>query len=625
MLNSHFYLFFSLGMSAPNADVLDVAVEFNGSKDYAYVATISGAVNQAERKSRILAFVQQSKSNDAKGFYLQIDSKFRTNEELPQQRQQQQFADNKPYADVRFKLSYAIGQNLEIATVNGNVQLKQSPEFVMDPKYKNAIDTVEIELDMKNLPQMLMEKEFGFKVSTVYNYLRYATLKYLNEDFEYKGQADKVSFQMHLSSDKHSANFTMKTPNMKTQWKGVPLPKTVKQIAAVPTDFNWLTEMKREAYQYRDTCLITGNQIKTFDNRTIKNVEFYNTWHVAVHKMNEYEANNGRKSAHYASILVKNVENNNENKKAMIVLHQQFKNDIELVLSPQNQPNNVPQVYVNGKEVKVTKSAYEIYSTENPQKELARLYAVEQFDRNGDKLMVVKVEIKSGKYEVIYNGKEMKIRSNTLFRNNGGICGAFTGQQINELKTPQNKVLLNENEFVASWALIEDSNAHYALKQAQQESRKSAQPKEEIIYGNPIPNHKLAEKPSNNKQWRQENSREQENSHFNQNQQQNRQHKNHQHKKQNHQVATKHQTQYVEEPQNKRICFSKRPLPVCADGSKANGKMTQSVEVYCRDINDAATQHYKAQIKQGRSLDLSNYTANAEIKFIVPKRCEKLW
>lgn len=699
-----FELTFVSGMTAQNvADVLDVAIEFNGSTNQKYVATISAASSKTEGKSRVLMFFQKSSTDgQTKAVHVQVDAKYQSVDELVHQYNQAGNDHTKqPFSDIKFKLSYSLDNVLELASIRGKIEMKQSHEFNeymkeqsqlkwsynTDAQRKNTADIFNVDLHFPQSSVEVLKKEFGVKASNVYNYLRYATHLYLNEeDFEYQGQNDKVSFEVRFSPDMSFANATLKTSNMKSEWKGVHVPKMIQNVVVVPRNWNFFEEVARDAIQNRDTCFITENGINTFENQAIKHATFGKTWHLAVHKMREsvnYENNNEYKNqynneynneyynqfnkpAHYASVLVRdaqydpenqqsgtdevdngsNMYNNNANqiKEVLIVLHQKTKQDITLRLSPSQQGSNkVPRIFVNDQENKLSSTKnFVVYSNEYPKEVLARAFVIEQNTYNGQKYGV-KVETELGNLEVTYYGQYVNIRSNSFMRNNRGICGSFTGQNTNELKTPENKIVRNNAEFVASWAVIDDnSNAPNSLRQLQYRVKENQYPKEEIFYGNPISGSQKNNKPFYQQS---ENDYENSNNYYEQQQQHGHGHNGQQGQQGQQQqygqqgpnansnsisnrnsepYGTKHQTQFYEDTANSRICFSKRPLPVCGPGTKANGKLILNVESYCRDINDSAAQQYKAQILRGRNLDMTNNASNKVVKFAVPKRCEQI-
>lgn len=642
--------FIFAGMSAPTkTDVVDIAIEFVGSKKYEYIGTIAGAASQSEGKSRILAFLQKAQTSEqTKGLYLQVDAKYMIANE-----HQQNNNENRPNADLKFKLTYALDNTMELATLRGNVQLKQSPQLREEVRRNvnqqagnriHTVDHIDVELDVSDVPEGVLEKQLSLNVADVYKYIRYATFQYLNEDNEYKGQQNKMAIEVRLLNDLSSASITMKAANLKSQWNEVPLPKMWRNLIAVPStqsSYNLIEEVTRNAIQYQDTCQIRSNQINTFVNATIENVDYDNTWHVAVQHVQPNRDESDKwiqqnqevteKPNGYVAIAVRNTENNNNNEdnenqewprknqnnhnkniEVAIILRQNANNEVVLNLRPANQQsNNAPLLSVNGKQQQLSASKVQnIYSNENQREWLARVYIVKQntLDQSN---VDIKVETAIGNYQVTYNGKQVQIHRDSFFRGNQGICGAHTGQWYNELKSPQNQLLHNKMEFVASWALIEDGQTHSALKRAQQKVRNIAHSSEEIIYSYPVPNSKRAQNPWNQQQNENQNQNEnqQEQQSWNQN---------------GSQSGTKHQTQYVEDQQKGRICFSKRPLPVCATGTKANGKYTQTVQVYCRDINDPAAKQYKSQIQRGRKLDMSAHPSNDQLKFTVPKRCEQI-
>lgn len=639
-------------------DVVDIAIEFVGSKKYEYIGTIAGATSQTEGKSRILAFLQKAQTSEqTKALYLQVDAKFKTANE-----HQQSNNNERPTADLKFKLTYALENNMEVATLRGNVQLKQSPQWreqirtnanQQAVKRIHAVDHIDVELDVSDVPEGILKNELALKVADVYNYIRFATFQYLSEDNQYNGQQNKMAFEVRLLNDLSLASITMKAANLKSEWREIPVPKMWRNLIVVPSSqssYNLFEEVTRNAIQYQDTCQIKSNQIITFVNATIENVDYDNTWHVAVQQMHRDQSQNKwtnqqnqvdvEKLNGFVAIAVRNIENINNNEdngnqqwprknqnqnkniEVAIVLRQNANGQVVIKLQPANQQSNdLPRLSVNGKQQQISESMVKnIYSNENPREWLARVYIVKRntLDQSN---VDIKVETSIGNYEVTYNGKQVQIYRDSFFRGNQGICGSHTGQWYNEMQTPQNQLVHNKMEFVASWALIEDEQAHSALKRAQQKAHNAVNRPEEIIYGNPIPNTKRAQQPWNQQQNENQNQNgligdEQERN--SQNLQQNNQRQN------GSQSGTKHQTQYVEELQKGRICFSKRPLPVCAQGTKANGKYTQTVEVYCRDINDPAAKQYKSQIHRGRNLDISAHPSNDQLKFIVPKRCEQI-
>lgn len=643
-------------MRAPTkTDALDIAIEFVGSKKYEYVATIAGATSQIEGKARILAFLQKSQTSEqSKTIYLQVDAKYKNAAE-----HQQNANDDRPHADLKFKLTYALEKNMELATLRGNVQLKQSRQMKEEVRTKygkqtelrnHAIDHIDVELDLTDVSMDVLEKKLSMKAADVYNYIRYATYQHLNEDNQYNGQKNKMAFEVRLLNDMSSANITMKAANLKSEWKGVPVPKMWRNVIAVPSSqssYSLIKEMTRNAIQYQDTCQIKSNQITTFGNATIQNVDYDNTWHVAVQYQGRYQSDewnqgnqaHAKKSNEFVTIAVRNTEtnknNDNENQEwthknqntnkpmeVAIVMRRNANDEVILNLRPGNQQsNNAPRLFVNGKEQQLSESKVQnIYSNGNPQEWLARVYMVKQ--NTLDQWNVdVKVETAIGDYQVMYNGKEAQIYRDSFFRGNHGICGSYTGQRYNELKSPQNKLVHNKSDFIASWALIFDEQAHKALNRVQQNTRHTEYPSEKIMYSNPIPSPKRAQKPLNLEQNQYDGEDQQSNA---QHRQQNKHRQQPRNQDMSSQSATKHQTQYVEDQQKGRICFSKRPLPVCAPSTKANGKYIQKVEVTCRNINDPAAQQYKSQIQRGRNLDMSAHKTDDEIKFNVPKRCEQL-
>lgn len=639
--------------ASTKTDVVDIAIEFVGSKKYEYIATVAGARDQSEGKSRILAFLQKAQTSEpSKNLYLQLDAKYKNANE----QQSQQNTNDRPHADLKFKLTYALdnSNDMKKATLRGNAQLKQSSQMHEEIRInakqqgeqrKHAVDHVDIELDTSDVPQDFLEQNFSLKLADLYNYIRYASFEYLSQKHDHKGEQNKLALEVRLLNDLSSANITVKAANIKSEWKGVPMPKMWRNLVAVPSsqsNYNLLKEVARNAIQYQDTCEINSNKVNTFGNISLQNVHYDNTWHVVVQHMHrgQFGASNrqyqkdANKPNDYLAIAVRNNNNNNQqiedqnewarenqsgnknkNLEVAIVLRQNANNEVVLNLQPGNQEsNNAPRFSVNGKQQQLSESkVYNIYSNGNPREWLARVYFVKRntFDQTK---VDIKVETAIENYQVAYNGKQVQIQRDSVLRGNQGICGSHTGQWYNELKSPQNKLVNNKKDFVASWALIENGRVQMVSMQAQQKVRSAEYPSEETVYSNPIPNLKRAQTPWNQRQQQNgDDMNDYEQGRNSQNRQQN-----------GSQSGTKHQTQYIEDRPNGQICFSKRSLPVCAPGTKANGKYIQNVEVYCHDINDPAAKQYKSQIQRGRTVDMSAHPTNNKLKFVVPKRCEQI-
>lgn len=584
-------------------------------------------------------YAKKSSSDDEeKAIHAQIDAKYQTAED---ERQSSERSDRKgePHAEIRFKLGYSIEKAVELEIVRGKIEMKQSQQLKehlkeqarREPKRAseraNAVDRLDFELE---LPIKTVEKELQASKSRLLNYMEYA-MSYGTEE-KYQGEKDMIKIEVRLSPDMKYANMTMKTPNTKNEYTDLEMPRYTKTMAAIAT--NYLEKAKRVAIDDRDTCHITANKVNTFEDSTVKHDYLGRTWHLAVHKTRDSSEDGSRsdkKQSHYISVLVRDAEDNKrsdrrndeeshesrrrdyeQEKEVLIVLHQKTKDDITLRLSPAKSSDNTPRLYVDEKEEKLSsKSTNEIRSKEDSDEILARITVTKrkdsseernkQYDEDDDDKKMIRVETELGQLEIRYDGKHVQIRSKSIYRKNRGICGSFTGQQANDLKSPDNKVMLDDNEFITSWAVIEDPNTNRQLKMKQERIKEASYPKEEILRSNPFPKRN---KDDDDKKQR--NSDDEKSGRSSKNSR-----------------GTKHQTQFVEQKEKSRICFSKRPLPTCESGHKANGKTHLTVPVHCRDINDPAAQQYKSSIQRGRHLDLSSHKANDEIKFLVPKRCER--
>lgn len=624
---------------------MDIAVEFKGNKDIAYIATIAGASSKSNGKSRILSFAQKlDVDSTKKSVIVQIDAKHHTVDRH-----------DKPHAEYKIKAAFTLENEIELVTLEGKVEMKQSEKLqeylkqqsrrqTAEEINENAIDEIDAEWELKAYEAVFKQ----LAASKWYNYLRYLSSQYLSEQIETNDDKSMFKVAARLTPEMESVSIELRAPGQTMRWNGVPLPKMTKYIAAVPTSWNWKEEVKRIAMQKRDSCDIYDNEINTFESRTVKHAKLDNTWHLAVHKMHEHAEHKHQehehKHEHYVSVLVRDAKKsdneNHQNKEALIVLHLNDEKDITLRLSPsaqQGQKDAIPRFHVDEIEQELRpKTTFEVLSKKDSKMTLARVFLVKAIEKHSSEpKYVVRVETEISQLLVKYDEERLTIRSKSMSRNNRGICGAYTGQKTNDLKSPDNKIMRNDQEYVDSWAIVDESNAQsvdvtqrmrfgllkaqnriqLAQQRIQQRIQQAAYPHEEVLYSNPIPNKYRSQRRYNNDHTKTDEDDEEmmeERKPYSSN-----------NSGRSMKLGTKHQTQYVEDQNRQRICFTKRPLPSCQRGTKANGKIVQDVEVVCRGIEDTAAQQYKLQIQRGRNLDLSSYKSNANLKFNVPKRCEQ--
>lgn len=576
---------------SPRTAVLDVAVEFDYHKNVNYTLTVSSSTSKIEQKSRYLLFLSRrsSEQSEPKAIYMQVDMDYENNPMLD---------DAKRNVSVKADMKLVYGDpDKKISTdktkVRGTVELGQNKDRKkLDRKTARTgmaigIDYMKTELYWENPTP----SERGH-TRTAYDYLSYVTQSHIKEErtnSDENANNYKWTLEAKLADDMKSVSVKMNTSEKEIEWETVRVPEWVRREIRVPK----MEQLKDVNYAVNENeCLFTKNLMKTFGDQTVK----YNlgeTWHLAVQKSwpirRNTDVDNDNKSkttdkTEYdgrVSILMRDASNKQsetkENgKEVLIVLHKKD-GDETIKLMPKKSSESSPRLYVDEMEKTLDPDQEAVIYTKIIKKPWAQVYITRYGDLN--------LRLKNESLDLIYSGDDVKVKSSSMFRDNRGLCGAYTGESKFDRKSPNDLIVNDDDEYTASWALTDNKSPKKLSELKQRVSEENYSP-EKLSYGNAVPNKEKQENKSNAGK---------------------------------HKCQTRHQTQYVEK--HSQICFSKRPLPVCEPGCKFNGKTTQIVAVYCRDVNDPAAAEYKNQIHGGRSLDMTSHKTTMMVHFSIPKRC----
>lgn len=594
------------GLSTKNAKVMDFAVEFKGDENKEYVATISTAHSAADEKSRLLFFLHTHSSNTPSSLYMQVDTKYRSAPEL----NDKDYETRDVSAESDIKLAYGnLNAKDEISKVFAKVSYKQNQSYKQyvhtlsrDAYYENANTMNEIKAVLTTEKLSPVARKY---IERLYNYVRFVTYaNHREEHFETMETRDnEITMEANFAPNMKSATFNVATPNMRSNWEDINLPSWISRT--LTTQWNWRSVSDRlthEAIKSADTCSINEYDTKTFDDQSIKH-KFGRTWYLAVHKSwpinheprtrdTDYKRSDDEKNV--LMVLVRDVyehENEKSNGKEVLIISRDHDDNTKLILKPNaktttsTSASNPPRLYVNDKETELKPDQETVIYSRELNKPWGRAY----INRYGE----LKLQVRNETLEITYNGERVQVKNRLYFRNNQGICGAYTGEPKINMKSPNNFILRKDNDFIASWALVDEESSQQLKQLKQRINQDEDHSSEKVYYGNAISNQQsLNEKKTKNSDRSNEGKS----------------------------CQVKHQTQYVEK--DNQICFSKRPIPVCSPDCRANGKSIQVVEVSCRDMDDPAAQEYKNQIQRGRSLDMSTQRTTRKLNFSVAKRCE---
>lgn len=587
------------GLKSPRTAVLDVAVELDYVKTVNYAATVSYSVSKIEQKSRYLLFLSKRslEQSEPKALYLQVDMDYVNNPMVD---------DTKRDVSAKAEIKLVYGNPDKNTKVRGTVQLGQSKDRKeMDSKTTktektNGIDYMKTELYLETLTPM----ERGH-TRPIYEYLKQLTqsnIKVERKSSDENSKNNKWTLELELADDKKTVSIKMSTPEKEIEWETVRVPEMVKRVLKVPK-MEQLKDLTYAVNENEDTCTFTKNVMKTFGDQTVKH-DLGETWHLAVQKSWPIRRNtdvdnddktkttdktkyDGRISILVRDASKKDSETNGKyqtddesvkGKEVLIVLHKK-EGDETIKLMPKKSSESSPRLYVDEMEKTLDPDQETVIYTKNVRKPWAQVYITRYGDLN--------LRLKNESLDLIYNGDDVKVKSNSMFRDNRGLCGAYTGDSKLDRKSPNDLIVNDDEEYTASWALT-DNKSPKKLSELKERVTEDNYSPEKVSYGNAVPNK---EKPENKNKSDDGKLK----------------------------CQTRHQTQYVEK--DNQICFSKRPLPVCAPGCKSNGKTKQDVEVHCRDKKDPAAEEYKKRIHRGHSLDMTAQKTTKKIQFSTPKRC----
>lgn len=599
----------SEGSTRPIVDVLDFEARFEGKKSIRHTLTFAGATNEKEDKTKVEVNYKKWSTDMSEPRFVQlyINLDYPT---LPELRTR----DSSKHAEAITTVDVALRYGKKESTTDSHeltarVILKQTPEFrEYLNRYKeqktmsrlNTLNMAKIDVDMKKLPE-----EHRRKLQMVYTLLRTA-LPFPDEEDTTSEREHEVTIEATYDPTFEAARFTIATPMSKAKWNDVRLSKTAGKFIVLPANMKLTRHIARELVQFNDICLIDENDLKTFDNTTVEHT-FGKTWYMAVHKTEFAPSTDKYTKKDHVSVLVRDADNK-YGKEVLIIIREDDRKETKIHLLPEDRSGERLTFKLNDakKELKPTESK-RIESTDTPKRLLARVIYT------AAKEMKVKVyggktdlPGMSEKLEVTYNGERVKVRANDMWRKNKGICGAYTGEPSIDLKSPKKEILRDDDEFIASWALVDENTSDQTLRDVRKRMSQNRYPKERVIHTDVVVN-----------KWRYNKSSTSDSSSNDSNTIDNKKRTDGKYRNTVHVNYFKHMSG------EDKTCFSKRPLPACTKGYRANAEVDREVDVYCIDPKSSAAQNYETQISKENPLDLTKRETSRKLKFTIPRSCIK--
>lgn len=332
-------------------------------------------------------------------------------------------------------------------------------------------------------------------------------------------------------------------------------------------------------------CVVDQNAVNTFDSKTFP-IKVPESWTVMfIHspraawrnlRYNSEQANKEDEESYMVLVREKS------SRQKEVKIYARYRNDVnEIDIIPSESASSAAMVSINGKQIQHdnsnTRFTYgsgsgrhmHIYYLSNSELKISLPYA----------------------FDVVYDGKRVKliITANKFRKFARGLCGDYNGESSDDLRTPENCLLADYNEFVNSYVLPE--------QQRDQQSRGSYRSgcyKKKHVYANVVSDWDTGRRSRRsfiNLDSKGDGTRA---------------------------GCTRHQTRYSED--NDQLCFTVRPLPVCLPGCKATGNISKLVPVHCVEKSNLSFM-WKTQIDKGANPDFSLKTPVRSIRMDVPLAC----
>lgn len=261
-----------------------------------------------------------------------------------------------------------------------------------------------------------------------------------------------------------------------------------------------------------------------------------------------------------------------------------------LQVQPSGSLEAIGKVMINGKVVDYSKDSV----TEMKNKEGSVLVQIYALPTGAVRLMVPETGI-----ELIYDSTRVILHVSNDHRSRvRGLCGTFDGEFVTDFTTPKNCIIKDPSEFVASYAIL-DETCQGPAKELHQRAKISPCYEKIVMLGDVISEieasrYKPRLRSSLSKMLQGVSG------------------------KQNEVGCTNHRVEIVEQPG--KTCFSLRPLISCSSKCKPTKNIEKKIDFYCVQ-KSSASKHWVQMTRKGANPDFSQKPANAWFSINVPEKC----
>lgn len=496
-------------------------------------------------------------------------------------------------------------------------------QYMTDKAHTLDLGKIEVKIEK-------MSKWTRQVIYDLYSLTRHAVFPYITEDIDYEGKKDYVEITARLTPNMKFLNVTVNTPSTLIKMEQLRVPKMVR--AAMNPRLSVWERIQRKVINYRDTCVIDDNKLSTFDNRTIKH-ELGKTWHVAMHTVHPKIAEKTEllrrrdRNDEDISIFVRDSRYSGSrdekkqqpmNKDVNIIIGEQMNGGkfdlIELrpAKSDKSSEMTTPRLLINEKEEYPTNEHVVVLRTDDSDEQpLVRAFAT----LDGE----IRLTVRKGnrQLKITYDGQRIKMQADSTFRKNvRGICGTYTGQKETDMKTPDNCIVRRDQDFIATWAVVDEADSQGPAKERAREANKAKCMPQNVILGNVISEQEAGRKPVQ----RPGNDKHKVNKKSSSSSSSSSESRSNESSEQKDRMCEAKREMILEQKEG-MLCFSKRTLPSCPKGCKAVDTIKREIDAYCRSENDPAAAIYRDQIKKGQNPNMSKYETNGKVKYSIPTKC----
>ncbi|XP_046405787.1 vitellogenin-A1-like [Ischnura elegans] len=613
----------SSGIKNASASVLDLAVEFNGNKNIAYVATAAYASSEVDETSRALFYFYKSPTYGnskpyevcaaAKGVYpnvplMNIAKALRAN----------------PTSYVSSEISFGEKCGSGAAQISISAKGEQSQErkeyirrspmaqkcmslmqsgSYLQPACRNItaranfLDSYSVNIQYEKLPAAF--KNFTYKAYSVARYLGYP---YLDENtINVHNKEGKITVDIDFEPDLKAANVSLTAPSFEADFDLVRVGQWARPLAVQHPSWNAADRFLTYALhaQWTASCGLDRDSVSTFDNKTYP-IHLGKCWHVMMTSQPEDDDSSSSSSnddlTAEVTVLVRDASSHEKEVKVIL-------GDDVFDLKPSGSSSSKKSsesgdadgvVYFNQKQRSVSYRKINNV-TDSDGEMLAFWYALPSG--------AIIFEAPQHEIAIMYNGEAAWLEAGSTYRGDVlGLCGTYDSEPATDFTSPKSCILEQPKMFAASWA-VPDQTCQGEAKEWQR--RAASAPCFNQTF---TPHDVITEEDANSgyssrssKSSRSSNAQSGRSSSSSSNS-----------------GCTQHRTKIIE--QGTQTCFSMRPQPTCANNCRATGKVEKSVDVHCI-ANSSASRHFVEMVKKGANPDFSRKEVSKTIKISVPQGC----